>query len=137
MQALHTTEGFLTLMGASPRPLAGAEEAAYEAATQAAKEAAAAAAGREVVQRMASSTAAAAAATGSARHAAHLAGLAAARGNRRDVLVVQDIKDVTVQDEVLVMQDDLGISYASSDGGQSRSPPPQRRWLQEAPRTPR
>ena len=60
-----------------------------------------------------------------------------ARGNRRDVLVVQDIKDVTVQDEVLVMQDDLGISYASSDGGQSRSPPPQRRWLQEAPRTPR
>ena len=84
-----------------------------------------------------STAAAAAAATGSARHAAHLAGLAAARGNRRDVLVVQDIKDVTVQDEVLVMQDDLGISYASSDGGQSRSPPPQRRWLQEAPRTPR
>ena len=136
-QALHTTEGFLTLMGATPRPLAGAEEAAYEAATQAAKQAAAAAAGREAAQRMASSTAAAAAAaTGSARHAAHLAGLAAARGYQREVLVVQDIKDVTVQDEVLVVQDDLGISDASSDGGQSRSPPP-RRWLQEAPRTPR
>ena len=39
-QALHTTEGFLTLMGATPRPLADAEEAAYEAATQAAKQAA-------------------------------------------------------------------------------------------------
>ena len=149
-------------MGATPRPLEGAEEAACEAATQAAKQAAAAAAGREAAQRMASSrlemalstAAAAAAATGSARHAAHmaslhhLAGLAAARGCRGEVLVVQDIRDVTVvQDEVLVVQDDLdldlggssiGDASAFSDGGQSRaSPPPSRRWLEEAPRTPR
>ena len=123
-------------MGATPRPLADAEEAAYEAATQAARQAAAAAAGREAAQRMAASTAAAAAATGSALHAAHLASLEAACGHRREVLVVQDIKDVTVQDEVLVVQDDLGISDASSEGGQSRSPPP-RRWLQEASDAPR
>ena len=155
-------------MGATPRPLEGAEEAACEAATQAAKQAAAAAAGREAAQRMASSrlemalstAAAAAAATGSARHAAHmaslhhLAGLAAARGCQREVLVVQDIRDVTVvQDEVLEVQEDLdldldldlggiiGDASACSDGGQSRaspvSPPPPRRWLEEAPRTPR
>ena len=130
------TEGFLTLMGATPRPLADAAEAAYAAATQAARQAAAAAAGREAAQRMAASTAAAAAATGSALHAAHLASLEAACGHRREVLVVQDIKDVTVQDEVLVVQDDLGISDASSEGGQSRSPPP-RRWLQEASDAPR
>ena len=36
----------------------------------------------------------------------------------------------------LVVQDDLGISDASSEGGQSRSPPP-RRWLQEASDAPR
>ena len=153
-------------MGATPRPLEGAEEAACEAATQAAKQAAAAAAGREAAQRMASSrlemalstAAAAAAATGSARHAAHmaslhhLAGLAAARGCQREVLVVQDIRDVTVvQDEVLVVQEEqddlaldldlggsIGDASACSDGGQSRaSPPPSRRWLEEAPRTPR
>ena len=124
-------------MGATPRPLADAAEAAYEAATQAARRAAAAAAGREAAQRMAASTAAAAAAaTGSALHAAHLASLEAACGHRREVLVVQDIKDVTVQDEVLVVQDDLGMSDASSEGGQSRPPPP-RRWLQEASDAPR